>query len=270
MYFCQKRQTPNALLTDKIRANRGTTSDANPSTENSNNLPLSRFARLLGEYHSLVFIICDRIASLITICREEQGGYCSPTFTNSSNNSIWCLSLCFLTIFIILGSIKGYYNLTSSYQATAPIWIDIFLKGSFLINFVHWLLTSLENSNIKYFDQFDFDINIMRYTTARIIAGFSLIATNTGWLMDPLCIKLSVYNTDIKPRYVTILGYVNTYGSKYFLLVINLPITVLLLDKPLTQLSLCLICNQMLSILEIIDLLELRENIVFPIALGLL
>ena len=268
--FLPKRQTPNALLTAKISANEGTTSGVNPSTANSNNLPLSRFARLLGGYHSLVLIICTRVASLITICREEQGSYCSPTFTNSSNNSIWCLSLCFLTVFIIPGSIKGYYNLTSSYQAAAPIWIDIFLKGSLFINFVYWLLTSLENSNIKYFDQFDFDINIVRYTIARIIAGFSLIATNIGWMMGPLCIKLNIHNTDVKSRYATILGYMNIYGSEYFLLVINMLIAILLFNKPLAQLSLCLMCNQMLSILEIIDLLKLRENIIGPIALGLL
>ena len=268
--FLPRRQTPNALLTAKISANEGTTSGVNPSTANSNNLPLSRFARLLGGYHSLVLICCTRLASLITICREEQGSYCSPTFTNLSNNSIWCLGLCFLTIFIIPASIKGYYNLTSSYQAAAPIWIDIFLKGSLLINFVYWLLTSLENSNIDYFAQFDFNINILRYTIARIIAGFSLIATNVGWMMGPLCIKLNVHNTDLKSRYATILGYMNIYGSEYFLLVINILIAILLFNKPLSQLSLCLMCNQLLSILEIIDLLKLKENIIGPIILGLL
>lgn len=268
--FLPKRQTPNALLTAKISANEGTTSGVNSSTANSNNLPLSRFGRLLGGYHSLVLIICTRVASLITICREEQGIYCSPTFLNSSNNSIWCLNLCFLTIFITPAFIKGYYNLTSSYQAAAPIWIDIFLKGSLLINFVYWLLTSLENSTINYFDKFDFNINIVRYTIARIIAGFSLIATNIGWAMGPLCIKLNVHNTDIKSRYATILGYMNIYGSEYFLLVINILMAILLFNKPLAQLSLCLMCNQILSILEIIDLLKLKENIIGPIVLGLL
>lgn len=265
-----RRQESNALLTAKISENEGTTSGVNASTANSNNLPLSRFARLLGGYHSIVLILCTRLASLITICREEQGDYCQPTFTTLTNNSTWCLALCFLTIFLIPAFIKGYYNLTSSYQAAAPIWIDIFLKGSLFINFIYWCLTSLENSDLTYLDQFDYDFNIIRFTIARIIAGFSLIATNFGWLMGPLCIKLNVHNTDVKSRYATILGYMNIYGSEYFLLVINMLMAILLFNKPLAQLSICLMCNQLLSILEIIDLLKLKENIIGPIALGLL
>lgn len=268
--FLPRRQEPNALLTAKISENEGTTSGVSASTANSDNLPLSRFARLLGGYHSLVLIICTRVASMITICREEQGEYCTPTFTTMSNNSMWCLALCFLTIFIIPGCIKGYYNLTSSYQAAAPIWIDLFLKGTLFINFIYWLLTSVENSDIDYFEQFDFDLNIARYTIARIIAGFSLIAANIGWAMGPLCIKLNVHNTDVKSRYATILGYMNIYGSEYFLLVINMLMAILLFNKPLAQLSICLMCNQMLSILEIVDLLKLKENMIGPIALGLL
>lgn len=274
--FLPRRQEPNALLTAKISENEGTTSGVSASTANSNNLPLSRFARLLGGYHSLVLIICTRIASMITICREEQGESCTPTFTTVSNNSMWCLALCFLAIFIIPSSIKGYYNLTSSYQAAAPIWIDLFLKGTLFINFIYWLLTSIENSHIDYFDQFDFgfdfdfDLNIIRYTIARIIAGFSLIASNFGWAMGPLCIKLNVHNTDVNSRYATILGYMNIYGSEYFLLVINMLMGILLFNKPLAQLSICLMCNQMLSILEITDLLKLKENMIGPIALGLL
>lgn len=272
--FLPRRQEPNALLTAKISENEGTTSGVSASTANSNNLPLSRFARLLGGYHSLVLIICTRIASMITICREEQGEFCTPTFTTVSNNSMWCLALCFLAIFIIPSCIKGYYNLTSSYQAAAPIWIDIFLKGTLFINFIYWSLTSIENSHTGYFDQFDFDfdfdLNIIRYTIARIIAGFSLIASNFGWAMGPLCIKLNVHNTDVNSRYATILGYMNIYGSEYFLLVINMLMAILLFNKPLAQLSICLMCNQMLSILEITDLLKLKENMIGPIALGLL
>ncbi|CAB4253003.1 similar to Saccharomyces cerevisiae YLL031C GPI13 ER membrane localized phosphoryltransferase [Maudiozyma barnettii] len=264
--FLPKRQSTTALLTAKISENEGTTSGVSSSVANSNSLPLSRFARLLGGYHSLVLLLCTRLASLITICRGEQGEYCTPTFTNITNYSNWCMILCFLIIFLIPACIKGYYNLTSSYQAAAPIWIDIFLKGILFINFIYWGLTAAENT----VSDLDYDFTIIKFTIARIIAGFTLIAVNAGWLMGPLCIKLNVHNTDVKSHQATILGYTNIYGSEYFLLVINTLMALMLYNKPLAQVSIFLMCNQLLSILEIIDLLKLKENIIGPIILGLL
>ncbi|CCK72361.1 mannose-ethanolamine phosphotransferase GPI13 KNAG_0J02820 [Huiozyma naganishii CBS 8797] len=268
--FLPKRQSTNALLTAKINENEGTTSGVNSSTANSNSLPLSRFARLLGGYHSIVLIICTRLASLITICREEQGDSCTPTFTTSSNSSWWCMMLCFLIIFLIPSCIKGYYNLTSSYQAAAPIWIDVFLKGSLFLNFIYWSLNSLENSDNSFLSDYKYDFTIAKFTLARMLAGVTIIATNIGWLMGPLCIKLNVHNTDVKSHQATILGYMNIYGSEYFLLVINVLMSIILFNKPLAQVSISLMCNQLLSILEIVDLLKLKENVIGPIVLGLL
>ncbi|CAI4998986.1 ANM_HP_G0017800.mRNA.1.CDS.1 [Saccharomyces cerevisiae] len=268
--FLPKRQSTTALLTATISEKEGTTSGVNPSTANSNYLPLTRFARLLGGYHSAVLIIFTRLASMITICREEQGEYCIPTFNNQNNSSWWVLGLCFLMIFILPACITGYYNLTSSYQAAAPIWINVFLKGILGLNFVYWSLTSLENNSAVIAIPFLRDVTIFKFTLARIIAGFSLIASNVGWLMGPLCIKLNIHNTDVKSHEATILGYTNIYGSEFFLLVINVLMSILLFNKPLAQLSYFLMCNQLLSILEIIDLLKLKENIIGPIALGLL
>lgn len=119
-------------------------------------------------------------------------------------------------IFILPACITGYYNLTSSYQAAAPIWINVFLKGILGLNFVYWSLTSLENNSAVIAIPFLRDVTIFKFTLARIIAGFSLIASNVGWLMGPLCIKLNIHNTDVKSHEATILGYTNIYGSEFF------------------------------------------------------
>lgn len=264
--FLPKRQSTTALLTATISEKQGTSSGVCQSTANSDSLPLTRFARLLGLYHSIVLIVCTRLASTITICREEQGEYCVPTFTNKNNYSFWCMGLCLLVVALLPSCIKGYYNLSLSYQAAAPIWIDIFLKGVLFSNFIYWTLTSLEN-NIT---GLTWNVTIFKFTIARIIAGFSLIASNIGWMMGPLCVKLNVDNTDAKSHQATILGYANAYGAQFFLLVINAIMSIMLFNKPLAQLSLYLMCNQLLSILEIIDLLKLRENIIGPFALALL
>lgn len=264
--FVPRRHSTTALLTATISEKQGIASGASQGTANSDSLPLTRFARLLGVYHSIVLIICTRIASTITICREEQGEYCIPTFTTKTNYSWWCLGLCLIIVALLPACIKGYYNLSLSYQAAAPIWIDIFLKGVLMANFVYWTVTALENTVVDW----SWDAKIFKLTLSRIIAGFSFIASNVGWMMGPLCVKLNVHNTDAKSHQATILGYANAYGAQYFLLIINCLMSIYLFNKPLAQISLYLMCNQLLSILEIIDLLKLKENIVGPFALGLL
>lgn len=264
--FLPKRQSTTALLTAAIGEKQGTTSGVSPSTANSDSLPLTRFARLLGVYHSVVLIVCTRIASTITICREEQGDYCIPTFTTKNNYSLWCMGLCLLTVALIPSCIKGYYNLSLSYQAAAPIWIDFFLKGVLFTNFIYWTIIALENNA----SSLSWNVTIFKFTLARIIAGFSLIASNIGWMMGPLCVKLNIHNTDANSHQATILGYANAYGAQFFLLVINAFMGIILFNKPLAQISLYLMCNQLLSILEIIDLLKLKESIVGPFALALL
>lgn len=67
-----------------------------------------------------------------------------------------------------------------------------------------------------------------------------------------------------------ILGYENVYGSSYFLLVINITVAVLLVTKPLGAVSICILLVQILSLLELFDLLELRRNLVAPVTFGLL
>lgn len=264
--FVPKRQSTTALLDAGIGENQGTVSGATSVTPNSDSLPLGRFARIVGGYHSLVLVVCTRLASTITICREEQGSYCSPTFTTKNNYSTWCMLLCLLLVAFLPSCIKGYYNVCSSYQAAAPIWIGQFLKGVLFFNFIYWTLTALENT----VEDWSWNVSIFKYTISRIIVGFSLVAANIGWVMGPLCVKLNIRNNDMRSQQATILGYANIYGSQFFLLVINFFMCIYLFNKPLAQVSLFLMCNQLLSILEIFDLLKLKENLIGPVSMGLL
>ncbi|CCH61206.1 hypothetical protein TBLA_0E01480 [Henningerozyma blattae CBS 6284] len=264
--FIPRRTNTSALFTAVISEQQGTSSGVNPSKANSYSLPPTRFARLLGGYHSIVLILCTRIGSSITACRPEQGDYCIPTFTSDSNFSGWSMGLCFLAVLFIPLCVKGYYNLTSSYQAAAPIWIDVFLKGLLLGNFIYWSLVAIERHNIVL----PWDLSIAKQVLARMLSGFALVVCNLGWALGPLCIKLNTRNSDVRSQQTTILGYSNIYGAPFFLLVLNALMIIMFFSKPLSQVSYALMCNQLLSLLEIIDLLKLKENIIAPLTLGLL
>lgn len=67
-----------------------------------------------------------------------------------------------------------------------------------------------------------------------------------------------------------ILGYDNVYGASYFLLVLNFTAAILLVTKPIGAISLSMLLIQILSLLELFDILQLKRNLISPIVLCLL
>lgn len=55
-----------------------------------------------------------------------------------------------------------------------------------------------------------------------------------------------------------------------FLLVLNFTVAIMLTTKPLGSLSISLLIVQILSLLEILDVLSIRRNLITPIIFGLL
>ncbi|SCV00875.1 LANO_0F09010g1_1 [Lachancea nothofagi CBS 11611] len=264
--FLPKRRLTTALLTAAMGEKKPSPLGKAHLASEAESSPFGKFARIVGGYHSIVLVVCTRLSSMITICREEQGEYCTPTFTTANNYSYWCLTLCLVVVAFLPSCLRGYYNVCSSYQAAAPIWIGQFLRYVLLTNFCYWTICALENT----IPGWSWDAKILKLTISRIVAGFSLIAANVGWMMGPLCVKLNIHNTDVKSQQATILGYANVYGAQFFLLVINFFMCIMLFNKPLAQISLFLMCNQLLSILEIFDLLKLKDNLIGPVTMGLL
>ncbi|EDO15959.1 hypothetical protein Kpol_1044p18 [Vanderwaltozyma polyspora DSM 70294] len=264
--FIPKRQTTSAVVTAVLSEQHGTSSGVSSSIANSYALPLSRFARILGGYHSFILIFCTRLASTITTCREGQEKYCIPTFSTDINHSWWCMGFFVVALMIIPVCIKGYYNLSSSYQAAAPIWIDYLLRGFLIFDFIFWCLKKIETNT----PNLSIDISIINFTIIRIATMYAMVACNIAWIWGPLCVKLNVKNADMRSQQSTILGYSNIYGAPFFLLIINAIISILIFNKPLAQISLALMCNQLLSLMEIIELLKLKENIIGSVMLGIL
>ncbi len=69
---------------------------------------------------------------------------------------------------------------------------------------------------------------------------------------------------------VTILGFANTHGTRYFLLVINIFLCVIFVHKPMGAGAISIMCWQILSLVEILDLNSLTSSPIGPIMLALL
>ncbi|KAG7728759.1 hypothetical protein KL933_001992 [Ogataea haglerorum] len=229
------------------------------------------YKQLLGAYHSIVFILLTRITSSIRFCREEQGSKCLSNF----EVTWWSVGLIYVFALLLPKMIEKFFDITHSFHGAAPLWISTGLKSMMLLTGLMWTLEYIENSD--YFNaqfQIPFEaFKATRLTIARIVMGISLIASNFGWFLGPLCIKIDLKSdTDSQQvlKTANIIGYGNVYGSAYFLFVINVLCAVLLVNKPLGIASLALLVNQILTLLELIDILNIRTNLISVVVMGLL
>lgn len=235
---------------------------------------------VLGLYHSFVFILLTKLASMITICREEQGDQCVSTF----KVTWWVIGLLFVAAFTLPSLIKGFYNQTQSFQGLAPFLIGKILPFMMILIASFWSLEYIGND--EFFNKnYDLPLELLddfKLTLARIVIIGSLIGGNIGWHFLPLCMDIEIENTIVKitpgdkdsdsiiKKTAKILGYNNGYGSSYFLFLLNWIIPILCVTKPLGQISLFLFIIQLLTFLELIDILNIRMNLISAVVIGLL
>lgn len=225
--------------------------------------------RVMGIYHSIAFVILTRLSLLITTCREEQGDKCSPT----SSIAWWSIAFTFLNSQILPSIIKAFFNISGSYQGAAPLW-NTCLKAVLFLAACYWGLEHFERNQSEFTVNFIEDlpgtIVFLKFTLARIIFGIALVAGNVGWSMGPLCVRLDIKNTETSTRQACILGYDNVYGSQYFLLIMNFIALVSLFTKPMGQIAIFVLIYQILSLCELVKILDIRSNLISPVVMGLL
>nr|WCU24500.1 Gpi13 [Candida metapsilosis] len=242
---------------------------------------LSKETKVLGLSHAITFLVLTRVASMITACREEQRPYCEASFTSSW----WSIVILHALAYLLPALIKSFYQLSDSYYSAAPLWIGTALKFLLFMNAMYWTFEYVQNN--EFFNTARFAIGepllkSLKLAIARLVLFIALVLANFSWSRGPLCVKLELVETKKEDdsssdsddmtshRSASILGYGNVYGSSYFLLVLNLTVAVMLTTKPIGAISISILIIQILSFLEIIEVLGLRKNLVSPIVFGLL
>lgn len=240
--------------------------------------------RMLGIYQSSLFIVLARLASLSRLCREEQMPFCRSTYyasATSSTSAPWQLLISFALAMLLPDIIKSYYKGTRSYEGSGIFWIGIAFRIGLFFTAIYWTLDTADDG-----DWFPFDKSILK--TSRVIIaqlgfGLAFAAGTTTFVWAKPCVNIGTtqkphnqVNGSAKGRTagngnsVTILGYANIHGSRYFLLVSNWLLAIILVQKPMGGGAIGILSWQILSLLEIIDANNLSESAIGPIVLGLL
>lgn len=238
--------------------------------------------RVLGIYHSLLFVILTRVASLSRLCREEQMPFCKSTYyasATSSTSATWQLSIPFFVALLLPTFLRGYYEGTLSYQNSAIMWLGFGLRFGLLLSAAYWTLDAADDG--EWYPGYG---GILK-SSKTVIAQLTLaIAVGVGyptftWAKPLLNIEEGRSHTPHPSKQIipsggrtsiAILGYGNVHGSRYALLITIWYLATALLQKPMGAGALALCCWQIFSLLEIVDTNHLSASSIGPVVLGLL
>ncbi|KAF2878340.1 hypothetical protein BDV95DRAFT_673607 [Massariosphaeria phaeospora] len=238
--------------------------------------------RVLGCYHSVLFILLTRVASLSRLCREEQMPYCRSTYyasDTSSTSSPWQLAIPYAVALLLPIFIKAYYDGTLSYQGSAIMWLGFALRFGLLLSAAYWTLDAADDG-----DWWPGKGEMIK-TTKIIIAQITLaIALAFGystfsWSKPLLNIVTNTKRSE-KPSdqivadggnsSITILGYSNVHGSRYGLLITIWFLAISLVQKPMGFGAIGIATWQVFSLFEIMDTNKISDTSIGPVVLGLL
>ena len=232
---------------------------------------------------SIVFVVLTRVASLSRLCREEQMPYCRSTFyasENSSTSAPWQLGIPYGLCVLMPAVILYYYPRSDFYLPSSPSWTGYALPAGQLVTAIFWTLDTADDG-----DWFSLDEDVMKsikVILARLVLGISAAAvTATFWAPAPrpqidlsrLTLQADGVLTTRMPGFEspkTIIGYANTHGTRYFQLLCSYALALVLLLKPMGQLSFGVLTWQILCLLEIVEKNSLQGSPIGPVMLGLL
>ncbi|TKA59827.1 hypothetical protein B0A49_07396, partial [Cryomyces minteri] len=151
-----------------------------------------------------------------------------------------------------------------------------------LLSAIYWFLDAADDG--EWFGTSNDVLRVIRVIVAQLVLGIALAAgySTFAWSAPLLSVEASpnkeedikagiVYpTTSGSSSAVTILGYANVHGTRYFLLVTLWSLAIILVQKPMGGGAIGLLLLQILTLLEIIDTNKLASTSVGPVVLGFL
>jgi phosphatidylinositol glycan class O len=245
--------------------------------------------RVLGVYHSVLFVILGRVAAFSRLCREEQMPFCRSTYYASSTSSTsapWQLAIPFLVTVFLPSVVRSFYAGSKSYEGAASLWIGTAFRFGLFITSLFWTLESADDG--EWLPISNETLKTLRVFLAQLVLALAFAAGTGAYVFSKPCVSISVTkqaeDPDAPPApfiagqhtgprtTVTILGFGNVHGTRFFFLVINFALATILMQKPMGQGAIALLLWQILSLLEILDTnnLTMSNSSIGPIILGVL
>lgn len=211
--------------------------------------------KILGTTQSAIFLFLTRLASFSRLCREEQMPACRSTYyatSTSSTSASWHLIIPISLALFLPSFIKSYYQWTRSYEGSAIFWIGFAFRIGLIGSAIFWTLEAADSTGWVNIDAGL--LKTVKTSIAQLVLVIAFAAGTTTFIWAKPCV----------------LGYTNVHGSRYFLLVVNWALGIMLLQKPMGSGAIGILTLQILTLLEIIDANNLSTSAIGPVILGML
>ncbi|KAF9202706.1 mannose-ethanolamine phosphotransferase gpi13 [Haplosporangium sp. Z 27] len=165
---------------------------------------------------TLSFMIMTRVLSASTVCREEQGELCSPTYYASAQQSVpsqWSLVTLVASGIITPYLIRRFLSSSGSLNGIALIWIDYGLRVGIILGTLYAVLDFegskadiTRNANVgNTFEPLMAGLNQggkfmwIKTTLVRVAFGFALVIGPAAWWTSPLCMDIRSEDVPVEP-----------------------------------------------------------------------
>lgn len=217
---------------------------------------------------SLLSLLLLRLARIPRICREEQGPQCSSYFFAGDGglNSPYIMALSYTLAYLLPGVLGRFLGQSKSFVGIAVVFFNWVLRPTLMLGAGYWVLdwaAPLEWSK-------GWGLEGLKGWVATVDLVVLCVLALAFWIFAPLCLEIKREEGEEEGKVkVTILGYANSLGSSYLLLV-GLVVSVLwIVTQPAGQLALGLGMVAAMGIVEIGDaerdhLLLFRQRAAIP------
>jgi phosphatidylinositol glycan class O len=243
----------------------------------------------LGSYHSVMFVLLTRLASMSRLCREEQMPFCRSTYYASSTSSTsanWQLSIPFLVALLLPTIVGQFYENTRSLHHSAILWYTYVFRAALALGAVYWTINAADDG--EWFDtEISQHLGTAKVMIAQIALGISIPVGYSVYIwaapflsvqstpitkvnsQQPSAASTGFLSEDKKSR-LQVLGYNNAHGTRYFILPTMYAAAIIIVQKPMGAGAIALMLWQILSLLEILHANKLKDSPIGPIVLALL
>ncbi|KAF9916017.1 mannose-ethanolamine phosphotransferase gpi13 [Lobosporangium transversale] len=182
----------------------------------------NKAARIKAVILSLSFMVMTRVLSASTVCREEQGDLCLPTYYASAQQSVpsqWSLVALVASGAVTPYLIRRLLSMTKSMNGIALLWIDYGLRLGIILGTLYAVLDhegtkALVDSDGtggsrgaregNAFDPLMAEMNQeggkymwAKTTLVRIAFGFALLVGPAAWWASPLCMDIQTVDVPV-------------------------------------------------------------------------
>lgn len=226
---------------------------------------------------ALMAMLCLRLSSLVKVCREEQAPHCTSTFYSagdSSLSSIWTIAAAYVCAAGLPSLTSRALNMSRSFAGVAPLFLNWMFRPALLLAagywFVDWLFTA-EHVSLQEDTPAYAALQWAKLALARADMALIAIVGLSFWVFSPLCLELTKENVEPAQRQqqqqpppppgpssaqqqrVIVLGFANSFGSSYLLLLSLVFALQFLVAQPSGQVALTLVYIALFCCAEIGD-----------------